>query len=117
MKLQSDAVEFRHLISDDVPNVIIGDSHRLAQVLLNLTSNALKFTQNGFIELRVECRATAGGLVTLRFSVEDTGEGIPLEARASIMNAFAQAEASTTRTHGGTGLGLSISSMLEPPGS
>jgi signal transduction histidine kinase/ActR/RegA family two-component response regulator len=84
-----------------------GDSDRLRQVLSNLVSNALKFTPSGQVAVRV---ARIGG--GLRFAVEDTGVGVPLDKQALIFEAFEQADASTTREYGGTGLGLAICSSL-----
>ena len=101
----------------DVPCNLLGDPLRLGQILVNLVGNALKFTARGHIELRVEVDAsspavTPGGPLVLRFSVEDTGLGISQEQQARLFQAFAQADASTTRLYGGTGLGLAISQQL-----
>ena len=111
----------------DVPANLLGDPLRLSQILVNLVGNALKFTASGHIELRVE-RAHAGGAtadttdttdtlpapgaLALRFTVEDSGLGISDEQQARLFQAFAQADASTTRLYGGTGLGLAISQQL-----
>jgi signal transduction histidine kinase/ligand-binding sensor domain-containing protein/DNA-binding NarL/FixJ family response regulator len=101
----------------DVPAQLMGDGLRLGQVLTNLLGNALKFTTRGHIRLRVELDDAAHGseendLVHLRFLVEDTGLGISSEQQARLFQAFAQADASTTRLYGGTGLGLAISQQL-----
>ncbi|SDF77738.1 Signal transduction histidine kinase [Duganella sp. OV458] len=101
----------------DVPHNLLGDPLRLGQILVNLVGNALKFTARGHIELRVEIdgtspAVTSGGPLVLRFIVEDTGLGISEEQQARLFQAFAQADASTTRLYGGTGLGLAISQQL-----
>ena len=101
----------------DVPSNLLGDPLRLGQILVNLAGNALKFTARGHIELRVELdnaspAVTPGGPLILRFTVEDSGLGISQEQQARLFQAFAQADASTTRLYGGTGLGLAISQQL-----
>ncbi|MRV73663.1 response regulator [Duganella sp. FT92W] len=101
----------------DVPPHLMGDPLRLGQVLTNLVGNALKFTTRGHIRLRVELDDAPHGsddnsLVHLRFLVEDTGMGISPEQQTRLFQAFAQADASTTRLYGGTGLGLAISQQL-----
>ena len=94
-----------------VPAWIVGDPHRLHQVLLNLIGNAIKFTEAGTVELGIRA-AVDGEKATLTFSVKDTGIGIPLEKQAIIFEPFTQADSSITRQYGGTGLGLSISRQL-----
>ena len=89
-----------------VPEAVLGDPVRLRQVLFNLCSNAIKFTAQGRVEVRVERAAASGAM--LRFSVTDTGIGIAPEAQKKIFEPFQQAEMSTTRRFGGSGLGLSI---------
>ncbi|MBS0347333.1 MAG: response regulator [Proteobacteria bacterium] len=92
---------------------LTGDSQRLGQVLLNLTGNALKFTAEGGISIRVrKLENDETGLVRVRFEVSDTGIGIPPDALERIFEAFEQADRSTTRQYGGTGLGLAISRRL-----
>ena len=93
---------------------LIGDSLRLSQVLVNLASNAIKFTAHGEVVVSVERvdDGSAQGFVTLRFAVQDTGIGIEADKQAQIFEAFNQADTSTTRQYGGTGLGLTISSRL-----
>jgi len=98
-----------------VPPILVGDPLRLNQVLVNLVGNALKFTAEGIIELRVEREADGAPderQVRLRFTVQDSGVGISAEQQARLFLAFAQADASTTRLYGGTGLGLAISQEL-----
>ncbi|MEA3642945.1 MAG: ATP-binding protein [Lamprobacter sp.] len=89
-----------------------GDAFRLGQILSNLTSNAIKFTAEGRIEVRVEPVATSAAFVRLRFTVSDTGIGIDAETQARLFKPFSQADASTTRRFGGSGLGLAISRRL-----
>jgi signal transduction histidine kinase len=96
------------LEAGDAPLVLRGDPLRLKQVLLNLLSNALKFTEAGGVTLRVRTLPGGPGRVVLRLDVSDTGIGIAPEIQARIFEAFTQADSSTTRRFGGTGLGLSI---------
>jgi PAS domain S-box-containing protein len=95
-----------------VPKRVVGDEDRLRQVLLNLLNNAVKFTPAGGIELRVECLKSSGAEDRLRFSVADTGIGIPKSQRGRIFQRFSQVDGSFRRTFGGTGLGLAISKRL-----
>lgn len=95
-----------------VPDSLIGDPGRIRQVIVNLTGNAIKFTDSGEVIVRVMLDGKSRDEVTLHFTITDTGIGIPPEKLESIFEAFTQADASTTRTYGGTGLGLSISSRL-----
>jgi signal transduction histidine kinase/CheY-like chemotaxis protein len=103
-------------VGADVPDALIGDALRLQQILLNLTSNAVKFTSTGDIVIAVRrfsgTGTAEGAPVTLQFSVRDTGIGIEPEQLGSIFNAFTQADASTSRNYGGSGLGLAISDRL-----
>ena len=99
-------------IPSDVPDHLVGDPMRLRQILINLTDNAIKFTERGEVVVKVINEAAPKGESHLHFSVADTGIGIPPEKQSAIFEAFAQADGSTTRTHGGTGLGLSIASHL-----
>jgi two-component system sensor histidine kinase/response regulator len=96
----------------DVPDQLVGDPMRLRQILINLTDNAIKFTESGEVVVKVTTQTTPNGGNHLHFSVADTGIGIPAEKQSAIFEAFAQADGSTTRTYGGTGLGLSIASQL-----
>ena len=98
--------------ADDLPSVINGDAHRLRQVLFNLVGNAVKFTENGRITIRVTKESEDGDDLVLRFEVADTGIGIAPEAQALLFEKYSQAESSTTRKYGGTGLGLAIARNL-----
>jgi PAS domain S-box-containing protein len=99
-------------VAADVPRRVIGDSARLKQILINLLGNAVKFTERGEIILRVECETSNANDIDLRFSVSDTGPGVPPDQQEAIFQAFSQADNSVTRRFGGTGLGLSISSRI-----
>jgi PAS domain S-box-containing protein len=99
-------------LGSNVPASVRGDPHRLRQVLSNLVGNAVKFTRGGEVVISVRNLTVAEGRLRVRFSVRDTGIGIPPEKQEMVFRAFEQADSSTTRTHGGTGLGLSISRRL-----
>ena len=99
-------------ISQDVPAEIIVDSVRLGQILVNLIGNAIKFTTQGEIELTVNLDSIDNSQATLRFTVRDTGIGIPVERQKKVFEAFTQADTATTRKFGGTGLGLTICTRL-----
>ncbi|HKX28484.1 MAG TPA: PAS domain S-box protein, partial [Blastocatellia bacterium] len=96
----------------DVPEALVGDPGRLRQILINLTGNAIKFTSQGEVVIRIEMERTGLGRAMLHFTVIDTGIGIPHEKQRVIFEAFSQADGSTTRRYGGTGLGLTISAKL-----
>jgi PAS domain S-box-containing protein len=101
-------VDLINFIRHDVPTRLQGDPGRLRQVLSNLVNNALKFTSEGEVVVRVAIQEQTSSYVVLRFSVTDTGIGIPQEKQGKLFNAFTQVDASTTRRYGGTGLGLAI---------
>ena len=105
-------VALRFDVEPDVPRVLLGDDMRLQQVLINLGGNAIKFTSEGDVVLRVRQIERSATDTVLEFSMRDSGIGIAPENQAHIFSGFSQAEASTTRRFGGTGLGLSISSRL-----
>jgi signal transduction histidine kinase len=100
------------MVAADVVTHRIGDPTRLRQVLVNLLSNAIKFTDTGEVVLHAENDPEAPQTGRLRFSVRDTGIGIPAEKLNVIFESFTQGDTSTTRKYGGTGLGLSISQRL-----
>jgi signal transduction histidine kinase/DNA-binding response OmpR family regulator len=99
-------------VAPDVPKGLVGDPLRLRQVLVNLVGNALKFTEHGHVILAASVAERSADRVTLRFSVTDTGIGIPAEKQQQIFEPFRQVDGSTTRRFGGTGLGLTISTTL-----
>jgi PAS domain S-box-containing protein len=105
-------IEFRRLISDNVPGLLEGDPLRIRQVLTNLLDNASKFTHEGSISLKVERTDTADDAATIHFTVSDTGIGMTEEQTGRLFRSFSQADTSTTRRYGGTGLGLAISKRL-----
>ncbi len=105
-------LEFVCAIAPNVPSLLRGDPGRLRQILVNLTGNALKFTAKGEVALRVELQKEAADNVLLRFSVSDTGIGIPSDKHSMLFEKFSQVEPSTSRRFGGTGLGLAISKRL-----
>ena len=113
-------IELRSQIAPDVPVTVIGDPHRLRQILINLLGNAVKFTDSGEIDVHVHVSSarqsgelpTVGASSLLEFSVRDTGIGIPPEKHSLVFESFAQADSSTTRKYGGSGLGLAIAKRL-----
>ncbi len=104
-------VELSYLIEEGTPPVLEGDMARLRQVLVNLVSNAVKFTPAGEVDVTVRARREGEGY-RYRFAVRDTGVGIPRKRRGRLFKAFSQVDASTTRQYGGTGLGLVICKRL-----
>ena len=111
-RAESKGLELVSEITKDVPVLLKGDPGRLRQILSNLTGNAIKFTDEGDISIRVERVDEAGSTVGLKFFVSDTGVGIPEDRQAAIFERFTQADNSITRRYGGTGLGLAISRQL-----
>jgi len=105
-------VEVLFDVDASLPELVVGDILRLKQVLINLSSNALKFTNNGEVLVSVKLQQRLDDVATLEFAVKDTGIGIAADQLHRIFDAFTQAEASTTRRFGGTGLGLAISQKL-----
>ena len=126
VRAQAKGLELTTTVPDNVPDEIVADSSRLQQVLTNLVGNAIKFTERGSVAVKVELDeesragqgasgAEAGAVASttmLRFSVADTGIGIPKDRHRDVFRAFTQADSSTTRRYGGTGLGLTISRNL-----
>ncbi len=105
-------LRINYLIAPDVPSRVRGDPIRLRQILANLVSNAIKFTDKGAISVEVSRRNASRTDVELMFAVQDTGSGMSPEVTQRLFSAFSQADASTTRTHGGSGLGLAICKRL-----
>lgn len=99
-------------LDDELPGYVLGDEHRIRQIILNLLSNAIKFTEKGIIKVRGVKVHRLDGTQDMVLSVEDTGIGIPPEQIQSVFNSFTQVDPSPNRMYGGTGLGLSISREL-----
>ena len=99
-------------VGPESPDALVGDAFRLRQVLLNLVGNALKFTPAGSVRVKVAAQSVSDRTLVARFSVRDTGIGIPADKLELIFDPFRQADGSTTRKYGGTGLGLAISTRL-----
>lgn len=108
----ADGIEFNLFLDADMPEIVIGDQGRLNQILVNLAGNALKFTEEGDVTVSVKKLEETADNYSLRFSVKDTGIGIPEDKLKAIFERFTQAEESTTRKFGGTGLGLNIVKQL-----
>lgn len=107
-KAAEKGIEFEILMNPNLPDAVLGDSHRLAQVFLNLVNNALKFTSKGSVRLAATCLDETDTTCKIRFEVSDTGIGVKKEQQALIFESFQQEDESTTRRFGGSGLGLSI---------
>ena len=112
MPAHQKGLELACRVESNVPDYLRGDAGRLRQVLINLTGNAVKFTEQGEVVINVEEDSQDGDEIVLHFRVKDTGMGIPKEKQSVIFDAFTQADGSTTRKFGGTGLGLAISQRL-----
>ncbi|QYG05138.1 response regulator [Janthinobacterium sp. PAMC25594] len=112
MRVQDKGLELLFDIAPDVPNALQGDPLRLGQVLINLTNNAIKFTDKGEIVVSIRLQQLEEHAAVLRVDVRDTGIGLTPPQRSKLFQAFTQADTSTTRHHGGTGLGLTISKRL-----
>ncbi len=112
LKAAEKELEFLFLMDSDVPNGLVGDPLRLGQILINLCSNAIKFTDKGEVLLTIQLKEKLPDSVRLRFSVRDTGIGISKTQQDRLFQAFTQADSSTTRKYGGTGLGLAICKQL-----
>ncbi|XOV69080.1 MAG: ATP-binding protein [Fluviicola sp.] len=105
-------IDLEFVINDKTPEVLLGDAVRLSQILINVTSNAVKFTEKGIVSVSVTPLKVSENMAILEFSVADTGIGMSPEKLERVFEAFEQADASTSRTYGGTGLGLSITKKL-----
>ena len=112
VRVTEKGLEFSCLIDPDVPAMVRGDPGRLRQILINLAGNAVKFTEEGEIHIRVGLAEESKDRATVRFSVTDTGIGIPEDRLDRLFKSFSQVDASITRRYGGTGLGLAISKQL-----
>ena len=112
MRAQDKGLELLFDVAADVPNALQGDPLRLGQVLINLTNNAIKFTDRGEIVVTIRLLQLESHAAVLRVDVRDTGIGLTPPQRSKLFQAFTQADTSTTRHHGGTGLGLTISKRL-----
>lgn len=111
-KINQKGLAYKCTVSDDIPDALVGDSARFAQILNNLLGNAIKFTDSGNISVLVSVSERHREDITLRFQVTDTGIGIPSESQSEIFSRFSQADIATTRKYGGTGLGLAIAKHL-----
>ena len=105
-------LDVRCEVSPEIPVQVLGDSLRLRQVLVNLIGNAIKFTDRGYVIAKAQVEVDEPEVICLKFSVQDTGPGIPEDKQGLIFQSFCQADGSISRKHGGTGLGLTISSRL-----
>jgi len=112
LKAEQKGVELNSEISEQVPEVVVGDPTRMRQILVNLITNALKFTSEGEVSINISIQDKTEDKVSLRVEVSDTGIGIPLDKQQQLFTAFTQADGSTTRKYGGTGLGLAIVRQL-----
>ena len=105
-------VGFSVKVNKNVPQVVIGDSFRLGQVLLNLSNNAIKFTNNGEVVITLSGGSETENSINILFAVKDTGIGISDESKDKLFSSFTQADSSVTREYGGSGLGLAISKSI-----
>ena len=112
VKAQEKGIGFQVDVAENVPQYVLGDSLRLGQVLTNLISNAIKFTNSGKVEISIKLVSEAEHYCSIFFEIADTGIGLTQEAQNKIFNTFTQASSSITRQFGGTGLGLSITKQL-----
>ncbi|MBP7654271.1 response regulator, partial [Candidatus Dependentiae bacterium] len=112
VKSKEKDIEFITHISSDVPNMLIGDSYRIEQILINLLNNSVKFTEKGEIKLSITLETETEKNASVKFEISDTGIGMNNEQLDKMMLPFMQADSSTTRKYGGTGLGMTISNQL-----
>ena len=111
-RMSAKGLQYTCEVDEDIPDNLNGDSGKLLQVLLNIIGNAIKFTQQGSISVRVSGSAIGSGKVNIAFHIKDTGIGIPPEKLAHIFERFFQVESGHAKQHGGTGLGLSITQQM-----
>jgi two-component system sensor histidine kinase/response regulator len=112
LRAHNSGLEFACIVDSEVPYVVAGDPMRLRQVISNLVGNAIKFTSEGHVAIRVRVASTDEQRITLGFEISDSGIGIAEKNQIGLFEAFTQADASTTREYGGTGLGLAISRQI-----
>jgi signal transduction histidine kinase len=112
LKAKEKGISLNIEIDQSIPDALTGDPTRLQQILLNLTGNAVKFTEKGYVLLKASLTDTANNRYNIQFDVIDTGIGITEEYRKQLFESFTQASSDTTRKFGGTGLGLAISKQL-----
>ncbi len=112
LRAEQKGLDLTGRVARDVPDNLVGDSHRLKQVLINLIGNGIKFTERGEVSVEIIQIERVGEEVQLRLTVSDTGGGVSPDVQKRIFEPFSQADASVTRKHGGTGLGLTISTRL-----
>jgi signal transduction histidine kinase len=112
LRASQKGIELASDIHADVPDALVGDPGRLRQIVINLASNALKFTERGKVALSVQVKSRTKKDIELHFTLSDTGIGIPADKQSQIFEPFKQADGSMTRKYGGTGLGLAICSEL-----
>jgi len=112
LMIDTDKVNYHYDIADDIPTVLLGDSLRLGQIILNIFNNAAKFTEQGTISLSVTLNKQTDQQIELLFKIADSGIGMTVEQLERLFKTYTQADSSTTRKYGGTGLGLSISKFL-----
>lgn len=105
-------IKLIYQVNPAIPQTVIGDSTRLTQIISNLVDNALKFTEDGYVEISARTESETREFVSILFTIKDTGKGIPLDKQAIVFERFTQATEDTTRRYGGTGLGLSIVKSL-----
>jgi PAS domain S-box-containing protein len=112
LKAEEKGLELLFNVNSETPTALVGDPLRLGQILINLANNAVKFTEQGEIVIKVEPLEISDSKATLHFSVQDSGIGLTEKQQSKLFQAFSQADTSTTRKYGGTGLGLTISKRL-----
>ncbi|MFM2226382.1 MAG: hypothetical protein RJA07_2584 [Bacteroidota bacterium] len=111
-KADEKGIKINSIIDESIPHQLLGDPTRISQILNNLVSNAIKFTEIGFVDISIRAIQTSNESVKIRFEIADSGIGIPVEKHQSIFDSFSQANSDTTRKYGGTGLGLTITKRL-----